>query len=75
MPAKKKTDFSIEAALSRLDEISARLEGDLPIEEALALYGEGVSLIKEAEKRLSEAEKKIKVLSADEITKGEEHDE
>lgn len=75
MPAKKKTDFSIEAALSRLDEISARLEGDLPLEEALALYGEGVSLIKEAGKRLSEAEKKIKVLSADEIAKGEEHDE
>lgn len=75
MPAKKKTDFSIEAALSRLDEISARLEGDLPLEEALALYGEGVSLIKEAENRLSEAEKKIKVLSADEIAKGEEHDE
>lgn len=75
MPAKKKTDFSIEAALSRLDEISARLESDLPLEEALALYGEGVSLIKEAEKRLSEAEKKIKVLSADEIAKGEEHDE
>lgn len=73
MPAKKKTEFSIEKALSRLDEISDRLENDLPLEEALTLYGEGVSLIKDAEKYLTEAEKKIHVLTSEEIAKEEEN--
>ena len=75
MPAKKKTDFSIENALLRLDEISARLESDLPLEEALALYQEGVTLIKSSEQYLSDAEKKIHVLTSTETAEETEHAE
>lgn len=76
MPAKKKPDFSIENALARLDEISVRLEGDLPLEEALALYREGVALITDSEKYLKNAEKKIHVLtSAETAEDNEQHDE
>ena len=62
MPAKKKTEQSIENMLKRLDEISQKLDSDLPLDDALSLYEEGVGLIKSANKLISDAEIKIRTL-------------
>lgn len=62
MPAKKKNDQSIEKMLIRLDEISQKLDSDLPLDEALSLYEEGVGLIKSANKLIADAEIKIRTL-------------
>ncbi|MBE6572128.1 MAG: exodeoxyribonuclease VII small subunit [Ruminococcaceae bacterium] len=53
----------LEKMLERLDEIAVKLDSDLPLDEALALYEEGVGLIKESNRLISEAEAKIKVLA------------
>ncbi len=63
MPAKKKyKDY--ESALERLEEITERLEtGDAPLEESIALYTEGLEIARECHQKLSEAEKKIKIIT------------
>jgi|Deesub1362A_J573_1020465.scaffolds.fasta_scaffold07493_3 exodeoxyribonuclease VII small subunit len=62
MTAKKK-EPGFEESLRRLEEIVDRLEGDeLPLEEALALFEEGVKLAEECGKRLDAAEKKVMLL-------------
>lgn len=54
----------LEQALARLEEIARTLErGDLPLEESLALFEEGVALSRRLESRLAEAEMKIEVLT------------
>jgi exodeoxyribonuclease VII small subunit len=62
MPAKKKTDMPLEKILERLDEISVKLDSDLPLDEALSLYEEGIGLIKSANKIINDAEIKIRTL-------------
>lgn len=55
--------LKFETALSRLEETVNVLEkGDLPLEEALKVFEEGIRLSKSCMKTLSEAEKKIEVL-------------
>lgn len=56
---------SFEQSLGRLEEVVQRLErGDLPLEEALAAYEEGMRLSRLCQKRLDEAERKVEELSA-----------
>lgn len=77
MATKKKTDRTLEQILARIDEISQGLEEDRTLDESLELYKEGVTLIRSAEKLLSSAEKKIRVLTAQDIaedTAEDEHD-
>ena len=60
MPAKKLT---FEQSMARLDEIVAALEkGDTPLEEALALFEEGTSLMKTCSAALDKAEQKVQKL-------------
>lgn len=55
-----------EVAADRLEEITTRLEkGDLTLEEALALFEEGINLARTCSKLLDEAEGKIQVLVKD----------
>ncbi|RMF79579.1 MAG: exodeoxyribonuclease VII small subunit [Nitrospirae bacterium] len=57
---------SFESALARLEEIVGRLEaGELPLEESLALFEEGVGLVKECGRRLDEAERRVEKLVTD----------
>jgi exodeoxyribonuclease VII small subunit len=57
------TNTSFETALSRLSEIVERLEGgELPLEESLKLFEEGVRLARTAEARLEAAEKRVEEL-------------
>jgi len=60
---KKKT---FESAMQRLEEIVAALEeGNLPLEESLKIYEEGVALTKYCSDILNDTEKKIKQLVRD----------
>jgi exodeoxyribonuclease VII small subunit len=75
MATKKKTDLSLEKMLERLDEISTKLDSDIPLETALSLYEEGVGLIKSANTLISEAEAKIRVLDIKNLNAEEPADE
>jgi len=56
-------DVSLEARLRRLEEIVGQLETEeLELERALALFEEGVTHVKEAEKALSAAELRVEEL-------------
>lgn len=53
-----------EKDLEKLEEIVAALEeGDLPLDEALKRFEEGIKLAKRCEKALCEAEKRIELLT------------
>ena len=55
-----------ESALGRLEKIVQELEqGDLPLEQSLKLFEEGVKLARLCTKRLDEAERKVEVLLKD----------
>ena len=54
---------NLEARLRRLEEIVKRLEGeDLPLEEALRLYEEGVRLARSCERTLRDMRRRVEVL-------------
>jgi len=55
-----------EAALARLEEIVQELEkGDIPLEQSLKLFEEGIKLSRICNKRLEEAERKVEILLKD----------
>jgi exodeoxyribonuclease VII small subunit len=57
---------TFEASLDELEKIVKRLEdGDLPLEESLALFEQGVKLSRDCRDRLSKAERRIEVLMKD----------
>jgi exodeoxyribonuclease VII small subunit len=56
-------ETSFEAQLKRLGEVVEKLEdGELGLEESLALFEEGVRLSRGAQKRLDDAEKRVEEL-------------
>lgn len=58
---------NFEGALKRLEEIVGELEkGEIPLDETLALFEEGVKLSRFCRDKLDEAEKKVDVLLRDE---------
>jgi exodeoxyribonuclease VII small subunit len=66
--ARKKENF--EAALQKLEAIVAKMEeGDLPLEEALKEFEEGVRLAKFCTGKLDEAERKVEKLIRDQAGK------
>jgi exodeoxyribonuclease VII small subunit len=61
---KAKQQPGFEEALGRLEEVVRKLEaGDLPLEEALTLYEEGVRLTRLCSAKLEEAKGRLEVLS------------
>jgi exodeoxyribonuclease VII small subunit len=65
---RKKEKF--EEALQKLENIVGRMEeGDLPLEEALKAFEEGVRLAKFCAKKLDEAERKVEMLTRDQAGK------
>jgi exodeoxyribonuclease VII small subunit len=55
-----------EAALARLEDIVKELEtGELPLEQSLKLFEEGIKLSRICNKRLNEAERKVEILLKD----------
>ena len=58
---------AFEKALVELEEIVNRLEqGDLPLEEALQLFEEGVKLSRYCHTKLDEAQKRVEIVLKDE---------
>lgn len=54
---------SFEMALARLEEIAAKLEsGEVNLEESLLIFQEGMQLSSWCQKKLGEAQKKLKFL-------------
>ena len=63
MPEKEK---SFEENLKQLEDIVAKLEqGEIPLEEAIKLFQEGMRLSKDCSEKLSGVEKEIKRLVAE----------
>lgn len=63
---KLNADFSIEESLKRLEEIAELLENsDTSLKDALAVYGEGVELVKACRENLCDVEKEMVILSGE----------
>jgi exodeoxyribonuclease VII small subunit len=55
-----------EDALSKLEKIVSKLEGgDIPLEESLKLFEEGIRLSRFCNQKLDEAEKRVEILLKD----------
>ena len=64
---KKGEQLSYEEAVERLEQVVRELEqGNLPLEQSLALFQEGIELTRLCTKLLDEAERKIETLAAGE---------
>lgn len=58
---KKYTDY--ESAIARLEEITTLLESaDTGLEDAIKLYTEGLEIARYCDQKLTDAEKKIKII-------------
>jgi exodeoxyribonuclease VII small subunit len=61
---RKSKERGFESALQRLEDIVRSLEGgDLPLEESLRLFEEGVALTRQCAARLDEAQRRIEILA------------
>ena len=61
-------EMSFEQITERIKEIVALLENtDTPLDKSLQLFEEGVTLIKSANKILEEADKKVTMLTEDDV--------
>ena len=57
---------SFESSLLELEQIVGKLEnGDLPLEESLELFEQGIKLSRECRARLTNAERRIEILMKD----------
>ncbi len=57
---------TFEQSLNELEKIVQKLEdGDMPLEESLKLFEEGVKLSRDCRERLTSAERRIEVLMKD----------
>ncbi len=60
------TDLKFEDSLVRLEQIVSQLEaGNLPLEESLKVFEEGIALARHCARYLEEAEKRIEILTRD----------
>jgi exodeoxyribonuclease VII small subunit len=56
-----------EDSLKKLEQIVSDLEsGDLPLDDSLKLFEQGIKLVKVCQKKLEEAEQKVEILLKDE---------
>jgi exodeoxyribonuclease VII small subunit len=58
------SESTFEEALGQLETVVARLEGgDLPLEEALRAFEEGIRLARTCAARLEDAERRVRLLT------------
>ncbi len=63
MAEKKIEDLSFEDALKRLEETVRALEsGEVPLDDSLKIFEEGVALVKLCNSKLDNAEQKVSIL-------------
>ncbi|GAF63811.1 exodeoxyribonuclease VII small subunit [Bacillus sp. TS-2] len=67
MVEKLKEELSFEDAMSQLEEVVERLEqGDVPLDDAIAMFQKGMELSKNCHLKLEQVEKKMdKILHPD----------
>jgi exodeoxyribonuclease VII small subunit len=66
MTTKKTSKHTLEQSLKRLEEIVNLMEqGEVPLDEAVELYEEGIGIAKECAEKLKATDLKIKKLSKD----------
>ena len=59
----KKDTVNFETSLQKLEKIIEKLEdGDISLEDSVKSFEEGIGLVKECQKQLSQAELKVKKL-------------
>ena len=64
---KDRENMSFEEAMAGLEAVTAELAKEgLPLEEAMALYGQGVELVRVCNQKLEAAERTIKLLGCNE---------
>ena len=58
------TDSStVEQSLERIEELVAKMEaGNLPLDEVIATFEEGIKLVRDCREKLTAAEKRIQIL-------------
>ncbi len=60
---KKKAVFEFEAALAELEKVVERMEqGDVPLEESLQQFEQGINLTRSCQQALKAAEQKVQIL-------------
>jgi len=70
MAKKEQPPATFEAALKRLEGVLESLEhGDLPLEQSLAAFEEGVRLVKFCQQKLDEVEKRVELVLKDDTGK------
>lgn len=63
MPEEKTSSPTFEASLEELERIVKELEkGDLPLEQSLALFENGMRLSAQCKRQLEEAESRVEIL-------------
>jgi len=61
--SEKSTNSDFETSLKRLEALVSQMEqGDMPIEEALKAFEEGIGLTRDCQAILDQAEQKVQVL-------------
>jgi exodeoxyribonuclease VII small subunit len=64
--AQKKAAETFESAIERIEQIAAQMEaGELPLEQLVVNYEEGLRLVRFCAERLDEAEKRLQTISRD----------
>ena len=60
------SEKTFETSMRELEEVVGKLEnGDITLDDSLKLFEQGIKLAKACQKKLDEAEKKVKILTAD----------
>ncbi|SCK22166.1 exodeoxyribonuclease VII small subunit [Vogesella sp. LIG4] len=68
MAKTNKPQASFESALAQLEDIIRAMEsGDMPLDNALTAYKQGMELIKFCQSKLADAEQQLRVLENDEL--------
>ncbi|WP_133406024.1 exodeoxyribonuclease VII small subunit [Parashewanella tropica] len=64
--AKKSSDLTFEQSLSSLEKIVLELEkGDIPLDDALKQFEQGIALVRQSQQKLEQAQQKISILLDD----------
>ena len=64
MPSKKNETFNFEKSLDELTKLVNKVEqGNLPLEQSLQYFEQGVGLIRSAQTALQKAEQKVQILT------------
>jgi exodeoxyribonuclease VII small subunit len=65
MPEKKKPQ-TFESALERIEQIAAQMESnELPLDQLVVVYEEGLHLVRFCSERLDDAEKRLQTIARD----------